>query len=86
MEISIQVLFKYFLLRLFIMGYNEKEDLVKGDIIMRFNIDFEQILTVIFFIILITMQIALNKIIVLLKGIDTRLKQINNTSRIDREG
>lgn len=53
---------------------------------MRFNIDFQQILTVIFFIILITMQIALNKIIVLLKGIDYRLKRITDSDRIHREG
>ncbi len=53
---------------------------------MRFSIDFQQILIVIFFIILITMQIALNKIIVLLKGIDNRLKRITDYDRIHREG
>jgi hypothetical protein len=53
---------------------------------MRFNIDFQQILLVIFFIILITMQIALNKIIVLLKGIDNRLKRITDSNQIHKEG
>ncbi|MBK5252397.1 MAG: hypothetical protein JJE29_07180 [Peptostreptococcaceae bacterium] len=53
---------------------------------MRFDIDFQQILIMIFFIILITMQIALNKIIVLLKGIDNKLKRITGSDRIHREG
>jgi hypothetical protein len=59
---------------------------MKGVHKMRFNIDFQQILIVIFFIILITMQIALNKIIVLLKEIDNRLKRITDSDRIHREG
>ncbi|GEM_PF-1802796 len=50
------------------------------------NIDWQQILVAIFFIIIVTIQFSLNKIILLLKEIDKSLKKLTNGDRIHREG
>ncbi len=50
------------------------------------NIDWQEILIVIFFIIMATIQFSLNKIILHLKEIDKSLKKLTNGDRIHREG
>jgi len=57
---------------------------MKGDVEM--NVDWQEILIVIFFIIIVTIQFSLNKIIMLLKEIDKNLKKLTNGDRIHREG
>ncbi len=57
---------------------------MKGDVEM--NVDWQEILIVIFFIIIVTIQFSLNKIILILKEIDKSLKKLTNGDRIHREG
>jgi len=57
---------------------------MKGDVEM--NIDWQEILIVVFFIIIVTIQFSLNKIILLLKEIDKNLKKLTNGDCIHREG
>jgi len=57
---------------------------MKGDVEM--NVDWQEILIVIFFIIIVTIQFSLNKIILILKEIDKSLNKLTNGDRIHREG
>lgn len=57
---------------------------MKGDVEM--NVDWQEILIVIFFIIIVTIQFSLNKIILILKEIDKSLKKLTDGDRIHREG